>query len=144
MKISSSTSNQIKTLRYLQALLQSFIWQCNNKFPKFYKDILNSELYPWTDPEILSGILTHYLRFNKFTIIDSKGFPQTNLFLDNIDWCKLLLERSNQSIDLLFKSMNWFLYDNGLRHERVNTTLYFRWVQLVHLIPPTSKNIITL
>ena len=26
----------------------------------------------------------------------------------------------NQSIDLLCKSMDWFLYDNGLRHERVN------------------------
>ena len=26
----------------------------------------------------------------------------------------------NQSIDLLGKSMDWFLYDNGLRHERVN------------------------
>ena len=26
----------------------------------------------------------------------------------------------NQSIDLLPKSMDWFLYDNGLRHERVN------------------------
>ena len=25
----------------------------------------------------------------------------------------------NQSIDLLCKSMDWFLYDIGLRHERV-------------------------
>ena len=25
----------------------------------------------------------------------------------------------NRSIDLLCKSMDWFLYDNGLRHERV-------------------------
>ena len=25
----------------------------------------------------------------------------------------------NQSIDLLRKSMDWFLYDNGLRHERL-------------------------
>ena len=25
----------------------------------------------------------------------------------------------NQSIDLLSKSMDWFLYDNGPRHERV-------------------------
>ena len=27
----------------------------------------------------------------------------------------------NQSIDLLLKSLDWFLYDNGLRHERVKT-----------------------
>ena len=29
------------------------------------------------------------------------------------------LSYRNQSIDLQSKSMNWFLYDNGLRHERV-------------------------
>ena len=30
------------------------------------------------------------------------------------------LSYRNQSIDLLWKSMDWFLYDNGPRHERVN------------------------
>ena len=25
----------------------------------------------------------------------------------------------NQSIDLLCKSMDWFLYDNGLRYEKL-------------------------
>ena len=30
------------------------------------------------------------------------------------------LSYRNQSIDLQSKSMDWFLYDNGLRHERVN------------------------
>ena len=30
------------------------------------------------------------------------------------------LSYRNQSIDLLHKSMDWFLYDNGLRLERVN------------------------
>ena len=29
------------------------------------------------------------------------------------------LSYRNQSIDLLLKSMDWFLYDNGLRNERV-------------------------
>ena len=28
----------------------------------------------------------------------------------------------NQSIDLRSKSMDWFLYDNGLRHERVKNS----------------------
>ena len=36
-----------------------------------------------------------------------------------LSWRRLLSYR-NQSIDLLCKSMDWFLYDNGLRHERVN------------------------
>ena len=30
------------------------------------------------------------------------------------------LSYRNQSIDLLRKSTDWFLYDNGLRHERIN------------------------
>ena len=30
------------------------------------------------------------------------------------------LSYRNQFIDLLYKSMNWFLYDRDLRHERVN------------------------
>ena len=30
------------------------------------------------------------------------------------------LSYRNQSIDVLRKSMDWFLYDNGLRLERVN------------------------
>ena len=30
----------------------------------------------------------------------------------------------NQSIDLLRKSMDWFLYDIGLRHERVNQNVF--------------------
>ena len=36
-----------------------------------------------------------------------------------LSWQRPLLYR-NQSIDLLCKSMDWFLYDNALRHERVN------------------------
>ena len=31
------------------------------------------------------------------------------------------LSYRNQSINLLFKSVDWFLYDNGLRHERVKS-----------------------
>ena len=44
-------------------------------------------------------------------------------------WCRLILSwrrqlpYRNQSIDLLCKSMDWFLYDNGLRHERVKYVL---------------------
>ena len=36
-----------------------------------------------------------------------------------LSWLRPLSNR-NQSIDLQSKSMDWFLYDNGLRHERVN------------------------
>ena len=36
-----------------------------------------------------------------------------------LSWRRPLSYRK-QTIDLLHKSMDWFLYDNGLRHERVN------------------------
>ena len=36
-----------------------------------------------------------------------------------LPWRRPLSYR-NQSIDLQSKSMDWFLYDKGLRHERVN------------------------
>ena len=38
------------------------------------------------------------------------------------------LSYGNQSINLRSKSMNWFLYDNGLRHERVNRF----WLKLLN------------
>ena len=31
------------------------------------------------------------------------------------------LSYRNQSTDLRSKSMDWFIYDNGLRHERVKS-----------------------
>ena len=34
--------------------------------------------------------------------------------------CRRPLSYRNQSIDLQSKSMDWFLYDRGIRHERVN------------------------
>ena len=35
------------------------------------------------------------------------------------------LSYRNQSTDLQSKSMDWLLYDNGLRHERVSGKLHF-------------------
>ena len=33
--------------------------------------------------------------------------------------CRRSLSYRNQSIDLLCKAMNWFIYDTNLRHEKV-------------------------
>ena len=41
-----------------------------------------------------------------------------NRFYLTLLWRRPLSYR-NQSIDFRHKSMDWFLYDNGLRHERV-------------------------
>ena len=42
----------------------------------------------------------------------------------SLSWRRPLSYR-NQSINLLRKSMDWFLYDNGLRYEKVNWEKYF-------------------
>ena len=47
-----------------------------------------------------------------------------------LSWRRPLSYR-NQSIDLLCKSMNWFLYDNGPSHERVKPTLKLAPKQIV-------------
>ena len=41
-------------------------------------------------------------------------------FFLTLSWRRLSPYR-NHSIDLLCKSVDWFLYDNGLRHERVKS-----------------------
>ena len=54
-----------------------------------------------------------------------------SLILDS--WQRPLSYR-NQPIDLLHKSVDWFLYDNDLRHERVNRFSF----SLVALIDTTG------
>ena len=44
---------------------------------------------------------------------------RTNIDINlTLSWGRFLLHR-NQSIDMLSKSLDWFLYDRDLRHERV-------------------------
>ena len=51
--------------------------------------------------------------------------PSSRLYKDAYDDIKMILpwwrflSYRNQSIDLQSKSMDWFLYDGALRHERV-------------------------
>ena len=56
------------------------------------------------------------LGFDLFCLGFFPKFRRT-IFILNLSWRGSLSYR-NQSIDLLCKSMDWFLYDNGLRHER--------------------------
>ena len=48
------------------------------------------------------------------------------------------LSYRNQFIDLLCKSMHWFLYDRGLRHERVDNCCFenesLKWISVNFLI----------
>ena len=55
----------------------------------------------------------HFLQVRKY------NETTTSISCLTHSWRGLLLYR-NQSVDLHSKSMDWFLYDNGLRHETVN------------------------
>ena len=65
---------------------------------------------PW-----FSQALQHFLFIKSFS---------NNFFCLTFSWRGLLSYR-NQSIDLQSKSMDWFLYDNGLRYERVKNSWVF-------------------
>ena len=54
----------------------------------------------------------------------SSKYSKTNLLKLTLSWRRPLSYR-NQSIDLQSKSMDWFLYDNNLRHEKVNIKANF-------------------
>ena len=54
-----------------------------------------------------------------FCCMYEETFPQRFWKHLTLSWWRPLSYR-NQSIELLRKSMDWFLYDNGLRHERFN------------------------
>ena len=52
-------------------------------------------------------------------LCENEQFPQRfELIVLTLSWRRPLSYR-NQSIDLLRKSVDWFLYDNGLRHEKL-------------------------
>ena len=68
--------------------------------------------------------------FLMYAVTESVNTQQDNISYDEnvlhltLSWRRSLSYR-NQSIDLGSKSMDWFLYDNGLRHVKVNSTVTF-------------------
>ena len=86
-------------------------------------------------------------RLNSFLMYICHAYVFTVLLasLSDLSWLTLSWRRPlsyrNQSIDLLHKSMAWFLYDNGLRHERVKST---SWGMNLNDYSKTSLLILTL
>ena len=66
------------------------------------------------------------LQAKRYLICSVKTLPH-NLPNDLILLRRRPLSYRNQSIDLRSKSVDWFLYDNGLRLERVNISgIYYK------------------
>ena len=68
--------------------------------------------------------------FPFFVAIIKQNFRTYCLIWLTLSWRRPLSYR-NQSIDLLCKSVDWFLYDNGLRHEKVKVAWY--WISILCL-----------
>ena len=84
----------------LMAFIFTCVWGCRKPKITFLHLILSKTLSHWRCTFNIVRWLIH-------------------TFLLTLSWRRPLSYR-NQSIDLQSKSMDWFLYDNGLRHERVN------------------------
>ena len=63
-----------------------------------------------------------------FTHQSITDYPSKNQIL-SLSWRRSLSYR-NHSMDLHSKSINWFLYDRVLRHERVKTVIFFQQLML--------------
>ena len=93
-----------------------------SKFRFYMEKLFKVTVLPYYQLQIYQFFLktdTMELFFHGYKILSSVRGHLQILFLLTLSWRRLLSYR-NQSIDLLCKSMDWFLYDNGLRHERVN------------------------
>ena len=84
-------------------------------------------LTTWNPPRCYFGTIlekyeTHYRTSIKYSLLFCiAGLAFTGKDLTLSRWRSLSYR--NQSIDLKTKSMDWFLYDKVLRHERVNMLL---------------------
>ena len=65
--------------------------------------------------KILLSVCSHYPLSHRHFLCSTPSFQD---FCLTLSWRGPLSYR-NQSIDLQSRSMDWFLYDNGFRHERV-------------------------
>ena len=87
---------------------------CINDFPSFYLDIFcNRKKYFSTNPETPLCILSQYLWFNKFVIVDN-SYVNFNNF-------------SNKNINFVSDLVN--------DEYHLDNKLYFQWMQLIHAIP---------
>ena len=115
-----------------------FKFQPNNNFKKYYLIIMN--LCSTKQKQKISDFTTITQKdldfaFKKLFLIRGSHsscwknvsathytqilFSVSSVETSTLSWLRLLSYR-NQSIDLQSKSMDWFLYSNGLRHEWVN------------------------
>ena len=114
----SCVFNVIFLLQYISELLLCFycsVWACTCFLRKFSKR--NWQIL-WKRAVKTSSLYSYWSILENFV-------PYTL----TLSWRKALSYKK-KSIDLLCKSVDWFLYDRELRHERVKNnylTLFLTW-----------------
>ena len=91
-------------------------------FTGIYLILTCSIIFYWNTTLALNLLVYHLRVFLKYAMTNDR-WSIPSLILQSsltLSWRRPLSYR-NQSIDLLRKSMDWVLYDNGLRHERVKS-----------------------
>ena len=104
------------TFTFCLLLVSSMLWWVNSFSTKYstYRQLLLMEVAHLMD-----------LRYQEVEDHSKKTFNTRRfryIVRSTLSWRRPLSYR-NQSIDFLSISTDWFLYDNGLRHERVNAIL---------------------
>ena len=103
---------------------------CVNDFPSFYLDFFgNWKRYFSTNPEIPLGILSQYLCYNKFIIVDNSYVDFTNFSSKNINFVSVLVN----------KNCNFKSWESLKNEYHLDNKLYYQWTQLIHAIPPIWK-----
>ena len=98
---------------------------CVNGFPSFYLDIFcNWKKYFSTNPETPSCILSQYLWFNKFIIVDNSYVNFTNFSTKSINFVS----------DLVNQNCNFKIWETLKNEYHLDNKLYFQWMQLIQAI----------
>ena len=120
---------QGKIMLYNIALKRSvFLWNECYRCSLYICYVNQNGLVRLKQTLFLSGVIRWWydycleicLYFFQNILIRDKTVP-----MENLSWRRSLSYR-NQSIHLFCESMNWFLYDKNLLHERVNLNMY-KW-----------------
>ena len=85
----------------------------------------NWKRYFSTNPEIPSCILSQYLWFNKFIIVDNSYVNFTNFSTKKINFVR----------DLVNENCNFKSRETLKNEYHLDKRLYFEWMQLIHAIP---------
>ena len=111
-------ANNSRALRIKNAKFSEYRFHMNTNMLRDFQICISVHLINYLKQNVIAKIwatrtLFQMIKIHKFLYLPVSKYSLT------LSWRRTLSYR-NQSIDLLRQSRNWFLYDNSLRHERVN------------------------